>query len=270
MNPPAIHAVNLCHAYRQSLVLKEIELQILPGDFFIVIGPNGSGKTTLLKLFGGLISVARGQLELFGRSIKKYPRKQLARKVAYVPQMAPLDFPFTVSQVVSMGRAPHLGLLGLEQDADLAIARQAMEITQIDHLFNRPLHELSGGECQRVYIARAICQQTDIILLDEPTASLDLAHQIRIMDLMADLRKEKNLTVVMVSHDINLAALYGSRLLLLKDGGIIAQGAPVEVLSKDFLEKAYGCPLLIDQSPLGEYPRVTPIPGTIDKGKIFH
>ncbi len=258
---PAVFAKNLSHAYRRVPVLQKISLEIAPGDFFIVIGPNGSGKTTLLKLFGGLLSVGRGRLELFGRSIRRYPRKLLARRVAYVPQMAPPEFPFTVSQVVSMGRAPHQGLLGLERDADLAAVRQAMEITRVEQLAGRRLHELSGGECQRVYIARAICQETGLILLDEPTASLDLAHQVRIMDLMASLRKEKNLTVVMVSHDINLAAVYGNRLLLLKDGEIIAQGSPASVLTRDYLEAAYGCPLHIDKSPLGDYPRVTPIPG---------
>ena len=258
---PAILAKNLSHAYRQTIVLKEISLQIPAGDFFIILGPNGSGKTTLLKLFGGLLKAAAGRIELFGLPLHKTPRRLLARKIAYVPQMVPPEFPFTVSQVVSMGRAPHLGLLGLEKQSDQDITEQAMAFTQIGHLAGRRVNQLSGGECQRVYIARAICQQTELMLLDEPTASLDLAHQIRIMDLMAGLRKEKKITVVMVSHDINLAAVYGSRLLLIKDGEVVAQGPPAAVLTRESLETTYGCRLRVDVSPLGDYPRVTPIPG---------
>lgn len=160
-----------------------------------------------------------------------------------------------------MGRSPHLGVLGLERKEDMELARQALAFTGMEHLAGRKLYQLSGGEQQRAFIARAICQQPQIMLLDEPTASLDLAHQVRVMDLMEKLKEEKGVTVIMVSHDVNLAAMYGDQLLLLKAGEIVSQGPPEEVLTFETLEKAYDCTLLVDKSPLGKLPRVTLVPG---------
>ncbi len=151
-------------------------------------------------------------------------------------------------------------MLGLEHEKDMEIAKQAIAFTGVEHLTHRKLDQLSGGEQQRVFIARAICQEPDIILLDEPTASLDLAHQVRVMDLMEKLKVEKGVTVVMVSHDVNLAAMYGDQLLLLSNGQIVCQGLPDEVLTFQTLEEAYGCTLLVDESPLGKIPRVTLVP----------
>jgi len=260
---PVINVTNLDYAYGKISVLKDISFQIERGDFFIIIGPNGSGKTTLLRLLAGIFSAGSGTIQILGDSIENYNRKALARKIAYVPQTVPVDFPFTVSEVVLMGRSPHLGMLGLEKEKDLVTAKQAMKFTELDHLADRRTNQLSGGECQRVFIARAICQETEIILLDEPTASLDLAHQTRIMDLMEKLQKEKDITVVMVSHDVNLAAMYGKTLLLLKEGQIVGRGKSDEVLTFQTLEAAYGCTLLVDESPLGHFPRVTPVPGRL-------
>lgn len=264
---PAIRVSNLSYSYGKSIVLNDISFQIERGDFIIIIGPNGSGKTTLLRLLAGIISAGSGQIEVDGDSVGKYSKKSLARKIAYVPQMASADIPFTVSEVVLMGRSPHMGMLGLEKEKDLIKSREAMKFTELDHLSTRRLNQLSGGECQRVFIARAICQETEIILLDEPTASLDLAHQTRIMDLMERLQKERDVTVVMVSHDVNLAAMYGRTLLLLRDGRIVSIGKPDEVLMFQTLEAAYGCTLLVDESPLGGFPRVTPVPGRLIEAK---
>jgi len=262
---PAISVNNLNYSYGKISVLRDISFNIQRSDFLIIIGPNGSGKTTLLRLLAGIISAGDGRIDVLGNSVEYYNRKALARKIAYVPQTVPVDFPFTVSEVVLMGRSPHLGMLGLEREKDMVIAKQAMEFTELEHLAHRKTHQLSGGECQRVFIARAICQETEIILLDEPTASLDLAHQTRIMDLMEKLQKERDITVVMVSHDVNLAAMYGKTLLLLKEGQIVGQGKPDEVLTFQTLEAAYGCTLLVDESPLGRFPRVTPVPGRLMK-----
>jgi iron complex transport system ATP-binding protein len=256
-----IDAKNLSHSYGNLPVLKNLSLSIQKGDFFIIIGPNGSGKTTLMKVISGIEKYGKGRLEILGRSIKKYNRKTLAQAVALVPQMVPVDFPFSVTELVLMGRSPHLGVLGLEQEQDLKIARQAMAFTGVEDLAHRKVDQLSGGERQRVFIARAICQEPQIMLLDEPTASLDLAHQVRVMDLMERLKKERGITVVMVSHDVNLAAMYGDRLLLLKEGRIVSMGLPEEVLTYETLEEAYGCSLLVDKSPLGEFQRVTLVPG---------
>ena len=257
----AVKLDNIGYSYSDVSVLGTLTFEVQAGSFFIIIGPNGSGKTTLMKTIAGIIKVDRGRVNIKDRRLGTYSRKSLARVIAYVPQMAQIDFPFTVKEVVLMGRAPHLGLLGITADKDAALAEEAMRFTGIGHLADRRLDQLSGGECQRVFIARAICQEPEIMLLDEPTASLDLAHQVRVMDLMHRLKQEKGVTVVMVSHDVNLAAMYGDHLLLMKNGQLIGLGAPQEVLTQDRLENAYGCNLLIDQSPLGEFPRITLMPG---------
>ncbi len=256
----AVYVKNLSYAYANRPVLKDITFSVETGDFFVIIGPNGSGKTTLMKLISGLLKPHQGRLEILNRPIGRYTRKALAKRIAFVPQMPAVDFPFTVAEMVLMGRSPHLGLLGIEQQKDLEIARQALKFTGMEHLTQRKLDQLSGGEQQRVCIARAICQEPDIILLDEPTASLDLAHQIRLMDMMETLKNEKGITVVMISHDVNLAAMYGNQLLLLSKGHIVCQGPPEEVLTFQKLEETYGCTLLVDESPLGEIPRVTLVP----------
>ncbi len=256
----AIVVKNLIHNYGDTAILKNLSFSIQKGDFFIIIGPNGSGKTTLMKTMSGILKVQNGLLEVMGRPIKTYSRKALGRTIAFVPQTMQADFPFTTREVVLMGRSPYLGMLGLEQKADHEIARKAMAFTEVESLADRKLDQLSGGERQRVFIARAICQEPQIMLLDEPTASLDLAHQVKIMDLMEELKEQKQITVVMVSHDVNLAAMYGDRLLLLKQGKIVTLGKPDNVLTYQTLEETYGCTLLVDESPLGKFPRVSLVP----------
>jgi iron complex transport system ATP-binding protein len=256
----AIHVENLTFAYEQKPVLRQVSFSINTGTFFIIIGPNGSGKTTLLKILAGTLKIQSGRLDILGMAVQTLSRKSLARAVALVPQLVPLEFPFSVLEFVLMGRYPHLGVLGWEQSNDIEIAQQAMQFTGVEYLADRKMNQLSGGERQRVLIARAICQQSQIILLDEPTASLDLAYQVQIMDLMEKLKQEMGTTVIMVSHDVNLAALYAEQLMLLKDGQIVKQGPSVEVLTFQNLELAYGCKLLVDESPLGNSPRVTLVP----------
>jgi len=255
-----INARQLSYSYGHLRGLEDVSFSVQQGDFFIIIGPNGSGKTTLLKCISGILRPRTGRLEILGAAVQGYSRKSLARSIALVPQTAPVDFPFTVTEVVLMGRSPHLGILGVEHQQDLERARQAMDFTGVASLAHRRLDQLSGGERQRVMIARAICQGPRIILLDEPTASLDLAHQVRVMDLMERLRHEKKVTILMSSHDINLAALYGNRLMLLKEGHVVSIGPPAEVLTFQTLEAAYGCALLVDKSPLGDFQRVTLVP----------
>ncbi|OEU62139.1 MAG: ABC transporter [Desulfobacterales bacterium S5133MH16] len=256
----AIHVKNLNYYYGDFPALKNITFSVTTGDFFIIIGPNGSGKTTLLKVMAGILKSQADQLEILNRPVDHYSRKALARTIAFVPQMIPVDFPFSVTEIVLMGRSPYLGMLGLEEEKDLKIAKQALAFTGVEHLAHRKLDQLSGGEQQRVFVAKAICQEPEIILLDEPTASLDLAHQVRLMDLMEKLKNERGITVVMVSHDVNLAAMYGDRLLLLNKGEIVEMGDPKEVLTFQTLEQVYGCTLLVDENPLGKTPRVTPVP----------
>jgi iron complex transport system ATP-binding protein len=256
----AIKTTGLSHSFGSNRVLENLSFTVPKGDFFIIIGPNGSGKTTLLKIIAGLLKHQSGQLEILGRSADDYSRRKLAQTVSVVSQITSVDFPFTAREIVLMGRTPYMGLLGVEDQNDFKIADRSIHFTGIDHIAHREVGQLSGGEQQRVFIARAVCQEPDLILLDEPTASLDLAHQVRVMDLMEKLKEENGTTIVMVSHDLNLAAMYGDRLLLLNQGQIECQGRPADVLTYRTLENVYQCTLLVDQSPLGKFPRVTVVP----------
>jgi iron complex transport system ATP-binding protein len=258
--PPAVRVEHLHISFGRRPVLRDLSLEVAAGAFFIIIGPNSAGKTTLLKTLAGAVRPNEGQVEIWGVPVGRYAQRDLARMVAVVPQRAPTDISFTVQETVLMGRSPHVGWLGLEKQKDLDLAGEAMNITNVAHLARRPLSQLSGGELQRVVIARALCQQPLLILLDEPTAALDPAHQVNIMDLMAQLQQERGLTVIMVSHDLNLAAMYGDQLLLLKEGRRISSGSPEEVLTYEQLEQAYGCALLVDENPLGGAPRVNLVP----------
>lgn len=252
-----IDICNVSLQYGDRPVIQDVSVQIDKGEFFVIIGPNGAGKTTLLKSMAGLHPLAAGDIQIRQRSIRHYSRKDLARALALVPQQINSDFPFTVAETVLMGRYPHLGLFSVESKKDLQLAEQAMEFTEVIHLASRRLGQLSGGERQRVIIARAVCQQSEILLLDEPTASLDPAHQLRIMDLMERLRQEAQITIVMVSHDLNLASSYADRLLLLKDGEVETVGTPRQVLTGERLSQSYGCTLLVDENPLLGTPRVS-------------
>jgi iron complex transport system ATP-binding protein len=256
----AIETDYLSYAFGGRPVLEGLSLAIDAGTFFVIIGPNGSGKTTLMKLMCGILKTEPGRIRVFGSEIQGYSHRSLARTIAYVPQGLEVSFPFTVQEAVLLGRAPHQNILGLPRAADLDAARSAMAIAGVEGLAARKIDQLSGGEQQRVSIARALCQGPDIILLDEPTASLDLSHQLRVMDLMEQLKREGGVTVVMVSHDVNLAAMYADRLLLLSSGRIACMGTPADVLTPENLEPAYGCRLMVDNSPFGGLPRVTLVP----------
>lgn len=260
MSGKAVEARGIALAYGPRMVLVDLSLDIGAGEFFIIIGPNGAGKSTLLRALAATVAIDAGRIRIFGRPQESFSRREYARTAALVSQDLAIDFPFTVADTVLMGRSPHMGLLGLEKKEDHTIAHEAMAATNTLHLAGRTLNQLSGGERQRVIIARAICQQPRLLFLDEPTAALDLAHQIRIMDLLERLRQDKEITICMISHDINLAAMYASRLLLLHQGRIAALGAPSDVLRRELLEKSYACPLLVDDNPLCASRRVLPVP----------
>lgn len=251
----AVTITNLSSTYGADAIVKDVSFTVDTGEFCIILGPNGSGKTTLLKTLAGLLPSCQGQIQLFSRPLPSYSQRDLAHHLAYVPQNAGNDSAFTVEELVLMGRAPYLGILGIEGKEDRTLAKQAMADTGIISLANRRLHSISGGERQRAHIARAICQHTGIILLDEPTASLDPGHQIQVMNLMQMLKNTRETTVIMVSHDLNLAAMYADHLLLLTEGRIRAYGRPEEVIREDILSQTYGCPMLVDRSPAGNWPR---------------
>jgi len=251
---------NISLSFRDKLILSNVSLEVSAGEFFVIIGPNGAGKTSLLKVLSGLQKAQHGSVTIKGENITKYTRRKLSQILAIVPQHIEVGFPFTVADTVIMGRSPHLGILGMEDKQDFHIAEEAMKFTEVAHLEDRKLFQLSGGELQRVIIARAICQQPEIILLDEPTTALDPSHQLKIMDLMERFRRQYNTTIIMVSHDLNLASMYGDMLMLLKEGRVVKTGDPKTVLNKELLEESYGCQMMVDESPLGGVFRVTPIP----------
>ena len=261
----AFTAHALSFAYNGTRVLDAINLDIPRGSLFTIIGPNGSGKTTLLRLLSGLSRPKAGTITLNGRDLKHFKRKDLARTLAIVPQSMPASFPFTVRQTVLMARTPRQGILGIETPEDYETAHRAMRYTGVDHLADHSMDKISGGERQRAFVARALCQEPDILLLDEPTASLDYAHQIRIMDLLATLTRDKKTTVVLVSHDLNLSSMYADHILLLTRGAVTCQGTPQEVLHSDILEGAYQCRLSVDTHPGTDRPRIMPVPGTISR-----
>ncbi|MFO7875940.1 MAG: ABC transporter ATP-binding protein [Desulfovermiculus sp.] len=257
----AVRVNELCVGYGQVRVLESVSFFVPRGELLVVIGPNGSGKSTLLKSLAGILRPQSGQVEILGRDISTRSRREMARKVALVPQQASVAASYTVLETVLMGRYPHQGLLGLESARDMQVAREAMHSTRIEHLQDRSLAQLSGGELQRVLIARALCQEPEIMLLDEPTSSLDLAHQVRVMDLLEELHTRHELTVIMVAHDLNLASLYGERILLLREGTLAGHGPPRDVLTFENLETVFECVLLVDESSLDQLPRITVIPG---------
>lgn len=241
-------------------VLEDLSFSVKEGEFFSIIGPNGSGKTTLLKALAHILPIHSGEILMKGSDISSLSRKEIAKKIALVPQQEETGLLFSVEETVLMGRSPHLGMLGLESRKDYEIARQAMEFTDVLNLAERKLNEISGGERQRVIIARAICQQADIILLDEPTSALDYSHQIQIMDLMERFQSENKATIIMVSHDLNLAAMYSDRMMIVKHGQIQALGKPEEVLTKQTLLDSFDCQMHLSSNPFKSVPRILPIP----------
>lgn len=243
--------------YGARQVLKDVTLTVGKGEFFGILGPNGSGKTTLLNLIDGIRMPCEGEIRLKGVAPGKMRRKELARLVAVVPQEASWIFPLTVEEVVLMGRTPHIGRLAFESEQDLAVARSAMEAADLLPLAARLMETLSGGERQRVLIARALAQEPEVILLDEPTSSLDIAHQIRTFDLIRSLSRSKGLTVVSVTHDMNLTALYCDRIALLEDGRLHSLGRPGEVITESHIKEVYKVDVAVDHHPLTGLPRIS-------------
>lgn len=258
----AIEGVRFRYGRSGPWVLDGVSLEVRKGEALGLVGPNAAGKTTVLRLATGFLRPEAGRVRLLGRPIEAWPRREAARRLALVPQEAPLGLPFRAAEVVLMGRAPHLAGLGFEGEADLAAAASAMTRAGVRHLADRPLDTLSGGERRRVLLASALAQEAPVLLLDEPASHLDLGHQQALVDVVRDLVAE-GCAVVAVWHDLTLAAAASDRLALLAGGRVTASGAPETVLTPETIAAAYGCDVLVDHHPVTGRPRVSgPIPRT--------
>ena len=249
----------LSFAYPGRQVLEGIEIAVGAGERLGVLGPNGSGKSTLIRLLSGVLRPMGGRVLLDGADITTLPPRALARRVAVVPQEIALDFPFSVTEVVLMGRMPHITGLGFESEGDLRIAEEAMRQTGVLELAGRPFPELSGGEKQRVVIARALAQQPDVLLLDEPATFLDIRHEVEIFDLLTDLSVARGLALVVVLHDLNIAGLYCRRLALLREGRILAEGPTEEVLTYANVRATYDTEVYVARNDITGRINVLPL-----------
>ena len=235
--------------YGARAVLRGVSAEVAAGELVAVVGPNGAGKTTLLRALAGLVTAAAGEVRAFGADPARTPRRVLARRLAYLPQRYELAFPFTVGEVVLMGRYAHRRF-GLEGDADLRAARAAMERCDVVDLETRRFDELSGGEQRRALLAQALCQEAEALLLDEPTAALDPAHALA---LLTALRAEcqRGAAAVVVTHDLSLAVRWADRVVVLHGGAVVAAGAPAAVLSSEAAARAFAVSIHVGALPSG-------------------
>jgi iron complex transport system ATP-binding protein len=257
----AIQATGIKYRYdrKGSLVLDGFNLSVERGDIVGIIGPNGSGKTTTLKLLSKVLRAEKGNIRLMGQNIAYMKQKDIAKIVAVVPQGTSVAFPFTAREVVLMGRSPHLGFWQMERENDIRIADNAMALTDSLEIADRNIDELSGGERQRVIIARALSQEPKIMLLDEPTSYLDINHQVEIFDLIKRLNSERDLTVVIVSHDLNMASEYCDRLVLMKNGHVYKDGSPKEVITEANIREVYEINAVVSDNVMTGAPHIVPV-----------
>ncbi len=236
--------------------LNNLSLGARKGEFLTLVGPNGSGKSTLLRLLDCILLPAKGSITLDGIDITEFTRAEIARRIAFVPQDGSSTLPFSVTEMVLMGRSPYVKGAFFENETDRAIARDMMVQMDISHLAESAITSLSGGERQRVFIARAMTQQPQVVLLDEPNAHLDVAHQIDVFNILHTL-KQSGLTVVAVTHDLNLAAAFSDRIGMLLSGSLVALGTPAEVLTEQSIHNVFRTRVIVDRHPSESTPRVT-------------
>lgn len=243
-------------AYDGRDVLRGVSLEVPAGSCVAVIGPNGAGKSTLLRVLSGVDEPDRGSVWVDGRPVRAYRRRELARLMAVLPQETAAPFPFTVRELVAMGRHPYLRPLRGETAHDRAVVARVLDELKLRHLADVPVDRLSGGQRQRVALARVMAQEPRVLLLDEPTTHLDIAHQVHLLDRVRRWQRQDGLTVVMVLHDLNLAALYADEVVLLVEGRVVARGRPEEVLAEPTLAAVYGMRPLVVRHPECGAPQV--------------
>ena len=242
---------DICFSYGSHSVLKGVSMEVAPGHILSIVGPNGSGKSTLLRCLARVLKPQGGSVFLDGREVAQINSRELAKLLGYVPQTMGEVFSFTVLETVLMGRKPHLNW-GVAQK-DLTVVAQVMKFMNLDKLAQRQMEQLSGGQKQKVFIARALAQEPQVFLFDEPTSSLDIRHQLEVLEIVRELASQQKRQVVMVLHDLNLAARYSDQMVMLKDGLIFAAGQPGDVLTTDNVRDVYGVEASIEESSLGPY-----------------
>ncbi|HYB91015.1 MAG TPA: ABC transporter ATP-binding protein [Candidatus Binataceae bacterium] len=263
---PAISARDIHAGYGAVTALRGVSLDVAPGEMLAIVGPNGAGKSTLLKVLARTLDPWEGSVEILGHPLAAYDRRALARTIASVAQENAVAFSFTVLEVVLMGRAPHLGALRFESPRDVEIAAGALERFGLLPLAHRHIQELSGGERKLVFLARALAQEPRVVLLDEPTAFLDLRHIAGILNRFRELCAERRMAVVATMHDLNAAALYADRVLLIADGEMAGYGAPADVLTAENLERVYQTGVWVGRNPASGAPMIVPASAAVRRG----
>ena len=253
----SLEARRLCFSYGERRVLDGLDISVARGEMVAILGPNGAGKSTLLKVLCGLYPPDAGSVLFDGRPLSAFSRRELAQKLCYVSQEINRDVSFSAREVVRMGRTPHLSFLGTMTKDDLRIVEEAMAKMEVGRLGDHLLGELSSGEFQRVLLAMALSQDTQYVFLDEPTAFLDLRYQMIILKLLRQMNQSEGKTIVAVTHDLNLAAMFFKRIVLLRSGRIPADGAPGEVLSRANIKAVFEVDAVVDRGPDGRGVRVT-------------
>ncbi|MEU0476463.1 ABC transporter ATP-binding protein [Streptomyces olivaceus] len=257
-NVNRLTAENVTLAYDQRVIAKQLSVEIPDNSFTVIVGPNACGKSTLLRALSRMLKPSEGRVLLDGSVIQSTPAKQVARTLGLLPQSSIAPDGITVGDLVGRGRYPHQGLLRQWSTEDERVVQESMARTGISELAERYVDELSGGQRQRVWIAMALAQQTPLLLLDEPTTYLDIQHQIDVLDLCAELHEEQGRTLVAVLHDLNHAARYATHLIALREGKIIAEGAPKDIVTADLVERVFGLRCQVIDDPETGTPLVVP------------
>jgi len=251
---------NLTCKYGEIVSVNNISFCVEKGGFLGIIGPNGAGKSTLLKAITGIVKPEKGNISLYGKDISDIATKSLARKIGMGSEEILTNFDFSCEEIVLMGRTPYLRRFSWEKAEDYTLARAAMEMTGTSDLRGRHINEISSGERQKVILARVLTQQPEVLLLDEPTSHLDISHQTEIFGLLKRLQEDKGLTVLTVLHDINLAALYCDKLMLLTEGRMVTQGCPESVITEENIKSVYKTNVLINKNPRTGSPYIMLLP----------
>lgn len=255
-SPLAAHGISL--AYDKRDIIADLSIEVLAGRLTGIIGANGCGKSTLLRGLARLLKPAAGTVLLDGQDIHRLPTREVARRLGILPQGATAPDGLSVAELVSRGRSPHRGWTSRLSEKDESAVAHALEATDLADLADRTVESLSGGQRQRAWIAMALAQETSILLLDEPTTYLDLAHQVEVMDLLMQLNRERGATVLFVLHDLNMACRYSDHLIAMRDGQLMAQGSPGQIVTERLVSDIYGMDCLIGLDPVSQTPLVMP------------